>query len=121
MASPLHKGSLPPNNLSNKKGTTAMSTITETFVSLSSTDLATVSGGEGASSFESFADKERASIAPAYRQIVCTTAGIKGGPSSRGRVWPGRVGRHKIRAAEILKSYCIGGSTLPAAAPKSPF
>ena len=97
-----------------------MSTI-ETFVSISSADLVTVSGGEGGS-FEAFADKERASIAPAYKQIVCTGAGIKGGQElAKGVYGPGASGTDQIRAAEVLKSYCLGGSQLPAAAPKTPF
>ena len=88
----------------------------------SSTDLATVSGGEGASSFESFADKERASIAPAYRQIVCTGAGVKGGQElAKGVYGQGASVNDQVRAAEVLKSYCMGGSQLPAAAPKTPF
>lgn len=95
---------------------------TDTFTSLSLSDLATVSGGEGASGFDAYADKERARIAEPYKQIVCAGAGVKGAPElAKGVYGTGASDGDKIRAAEMLKSYCLGGSHLPAAAPKTPF
>ena len=94
----------------------------DTFTSLTLTDLARVSGGEGNSSFDAFADKERARVAEPYKQIVCTGAGVKGGPDlAKGVYGAGATDADKIRAAETLKSYCLGGAQLPAAAPKQPF
>lgn len=92
-----------------------------TFTTLSLDVLSTVSGGEG-SSFDAFADKERARIAEPYKQIVCAGAGVKGAPElAKGVYGTGATDGDKIRAAEMLKSYCLGGSQLPAAAPKTPF
>jgi hypothetical protein len=96
--------------------------MSTSFVSLSTTDLARVSGGEGGNSFDAFADKERARVADPYKQIVCAGAGVKGGPDlAKGVYGAGASDADKIRAAETLKGYCLGGAQLPAAAPKSPF
>jgi hypothetical protein len=93
-----------------------------TFASISTTDLVHVSGGADASAFDAFADKERARIADPYKQIVCTGAGVKGGPDlAKGVYGAGASDTDKIRAAEMLKGYCQGGAQLPAAAPKTPF
>lgn len=94
-----------------------------TLVSLSITDLAHVSGGEGdASSFDAYTAKERARVADPYKQIVCAGAGVKGGPELAKGVYGANASDvDKIRAAETLRAYCLGGSQLPAAAPKSPF
>lgn len=94
-----------------------------TFVSLSSTDLSRVSGGEGgASAFDAYADKERARVADPYKQIVCAGAGVKGGPDlAKGVYGAGASDTDKIRAAETLRGYCLGGAHLPSAAPKTPF
>ena len=87
---------------------------------ISISDLASVSGGEGA--FDAFADKERARVSDQYKQIVCTGAGVKGGQElAKGVYGPNASDTDKIRAAEVLKSYCLGGAQLPAAAPKTPF
>ncbi|HTL32916.1 MAG TPA: hypothetical protein VL326_07320 [Kofleriaceae bacterium] len=94
--------------------------MSSSFVSLSSSDLSSVSGGEGA--FDAFADKERARVADQYKQIVCTGAGVKGGQDlAKGVYGANASDTDKIRGAELLKSYCLGGSQLPAAAPKTPF
>ena len=93
----------------------------ESFFSISITDLAEVSGGQN-QTFDAFADSERARVAPAYKQIVCTGAGVKGGPDlAKGVYGASAPDADKVRAAEMLKSYCMGGSQLPAAAPKQPF
>ncbi|HUS29866.1 MAG TPA: hypothetical protein VMZ53_15280 [Kofleriaceae bacterium] len=94
--------------------------LTDSFITLSSSDLNTVSGGEGG--FDAFADRERARIAEPYKQIVCAGAGVKGGQElAKGVYGPNATDTDKIRAAEVLKSYCLGGAQLPAAAPKTPF
>jgi len=94
-----------------------------TFVSVSTTDLARVSGGEGgASNFDAYADRERARVADPYKQIVCAGAGVKGGPDlAKGVYGAGASDADKIRAAETLRGYCLGGAHLPSAAPKTPF
>ena len=93
------------------------------FISIA--DLARVSGGAGQTpspSFDSYANRERAAVAPAYKQVVCTGAGVKGAPDlAKGVYGPGASDADKIRGAEMLKQYCLGGAQLPAAAPKSPF
>jgi hypothetical protein len=92
------------------------------FASVSTVELARVSGGEGPSAFDAFADRERARIADPYKQIVCTGAGVKGGPDlAKGVYGPNASDADKIRAAETLKGYCLGGSHLPSAAPRTPF
>jgi hypothetical protein len=94
---------------------------------VSTADLGRVSGGAGASSpapssFDAYANKERASIAPAYKQIVCAGAGVKGAPDlAKGVYGAGASDADKIRGAEMLKAYCMGGAQLPSAAPKTPF
>ena len=86
-------------------------------------ELSTVTGGQAASSsFSEYTSGQRAKIAEPYRQVVCTTAGIKGGPDlATGVYGAGASDADKIRAAETLNKYCLGGATLPAQAPKSPF
>jgi hypothetical protein len=101
-----------------------MSTIT--FTSISSLDLVLVSGGQAApaagGSFADYTNSQRAKTADAYKQVVCTTAGIKGAPDLAGGVYgAGASDTDKIRASEMLNKYCQGGSTLPTQAPKSPF
>jgi hypothetical protein len=86
------------------------------------TDLTTVTGGQSAGSFESYTTKQREQVANPYRQVVCTTAGIKGAPDlAKGVYGAGATDSDKVRAAEMLKSYCQAGAALPAQAPKSPF
>ncbi len=88
-------------------------------------DLGRIAGGQNASSpssFDAYANKERARIADPYKQIVCAGAGVKGAPDlAKGVYGPGASDADKIRGAEMLKQYCLGGARLPAAAPKSPF
>jgi len=100
-----------------------MSTSPATFTTISSLDLVAVSGGEGgASSFAEYTNGQRAKIADPYRQVVCTTAGIKGAPDLAAGVYgAGASDTDKIRASEMLNKYCQGGASLPTQAPKSPF
>jgi len=90
---------------------------------LSSLDLSRVTGGQAASpSFADYTNGQRAKTADAYRQVVCTTAGIKGAPDlASGMYGAGASDSDKIRASEVIKAYCQGGASLPAQAPKSPF
>jgi hypothetical protein len=91
------------------------------FTSISTVDLAAVSGGND-STFEAFANKERARVADPYRQIVCAGAGVKGAPDlAKGVYGANASDADKIRGAEMLRAYCQGGAKLPAAAPPSPF
>ena len=91
------------------------------ILTLSITDLSNVTGGAG-QSFQDFTSEQRAKIADPYRQVVCTTAGIKGGPDlASGMYGAGASDSDKIRAADVLNKYCQGGAQLPAQAPKSPF
>ncbi len=90
--------------------------------SLSIIDLSTVTGGASAPSFNDYTKDQRAKVAGAYRQVVCTTAGIKGGPElAKGVYGAGASGSDQIRAAEMLSKYCQSGTGLPTQAPKSPF
>jgi hypothetical protein len=96
--------------------------MSTTLVTISSIDLVTVAGGQAAPSFSDFTNNQRAKIAEPYRQVVCTAAGIKGGPDLASGVYgAGASDTDKIRAAETLNKYCLGGASLPAQAPKSPF
>ncbi len=91
------------------------------MLTLSTIDLVYVTGGAGAS-FQDYTSEQRAKIADPYRQVVCTTAGIKGAPDlASGMYGQGASDADKIRAAEVLNKYCLGGASLPAQAPKSPF
>ena len=93
----------------------------ESLSTISTTDLALVSGGNE-NAFETFANSERARIAEPYKQIVCAGAGIKGGPDLAKGIYGANVpDAEKVRAAKMLQTYCQGGAQLPAAAPKSPF
>ena len=93
----------------------------ESLTVIAIADLATVSGGQNAT-FNDYTDTQRAKVADAYKQVVCTTAGIKGAPDlAKGVYGAGASDTDKIRGAEMLKSYCNGGVALPAQAPKSPF
>jgi len=87
---------------------------------ITSLDLTSVTGG--AQSFQDYTADKRAQVADPYRQVVCTTAGIKGGPDlASGMYGQGASDADKIRAAEVLNKYCMGGASLPAQAPRSPF
>jgi|HubBroStandDraft_6_1064221.scaffolds.fasta_scaffold84981_4 hypothetical protein len=89
--------------------------------SISSSDLDLVSGGAG-QTFDAYSASERTRVAPEYKTIVCTGAGVKGAPDlAKGVYGAAATDSDKIRGAEMLKSYCNGGSGLPAQAPKTPF
>jgi hypothetical protein len=95
---------------------------TESFTSISTTDLSLVSGGQNAGTFDAFVESERAAVADPYKKIVCKGAGVKGGPDLAKGVYGANVGdTDKIRGAKMLDAYCQGGAQLPSAAPKSPF
>jgi len=92
-----------------------------TFASISFSDLDLVSGGAG-QTFDAYSAGERNRVAPEYKTIVCTGAGVKGAPDlAKGVYGAAATDSDKIRAAEMLKGYCNGGSSLPAQAPKTPF
>lgn len=88
---------------------------------ISSTDLARVAGG--GSSWDSYVKGKRSAVAPAYRQVVCTTAGVKGGREFATQVYGAErtTNADMIRGAETIKGVCMGGERLPSAAPASPF
>ena len=90
--------------------------------SISTSDLARVSGG-ASQTWDSYVKGQRAAIAPAYKQVVCAGAGVKGGPEMATQVYGAdrTTEGDKIRAAQTLKGICLGGSRLPEAAPQSPF
>lgn len=91
------------------------------MLTISTLDLVIVTGGAGAS-FSEYTAEQRSKIADPYRQVVCTTAGIKGAPDlATGMYGQGASDADKIRAAEVINKYCQGGAQLPAQAPKSPF
>ncbi|MBV8757449.1 MAG: hypothetical protein JO257_09250 [Deltaproteobacteria bacterium] len=90
------------------------------MITLSIDALSAVAGGAG--TFSDYTNEQRAKVADPYRQVVCTTAGVKGAPDlATGMYGQGASDADKIRAAEVVKSYCMGGAQLPAQAPKSPF
>lgn len=92
------------------------------IATLSLTDLAAVSGGQSAASFDQYTASQRAKVADPYRQVVCTTAGIKGAPDLAKGVYGGNAtDSDRIRASEMLNNYCRGGAQLPSQAPASPF
>ena len=92
-----------------------------TIQALTLIDLHSVSGGQSGS-FADYTNTQRTKTADAYRQVVCTTAGIQGaGQLASGMYGTGASDTDKIRAAEVLKSYCAAGASLPAQAPKAPF
>ena len=88
---------------------------------ISTVELAHVVGG--GSSWDAFVKSERAAVATPYKQVVCTSAGIKGGPELATQVYGAdrTNGGDMVRAAETIRGVCMGGSQLPAQAPKSPF
>ena len=91
---------------------------------LSLTELETVTGGAStSSSWDAYVKSQRASIAPQYKQVVCTGAGVKGGREFATQVYgkDRTTSADMIRAAQTLKEVCMGGSHLPEAAPQSPF
>jgi hypothetical protein len=66
---------------------------------------------------------QRSAVAGDYKTIVCAGAGVKGGPQMATEVYGAdrTTDFDKINAAKTLRGICTGGSSLPAAAPPSPF
>ena len=91
------------------------------LVTLTASDLVTATGGAG-QTFQQYTDAQRDKVADPYRQVVCTTAGIKGGPDlAKGMYGANASDADRIRGAEMVNKYCMSGAQLPAQAPKSPF
>lgn len=91
------------------------------FITISTTDLDTTTGGAG-QTFQQYTDAQRQKVADPYRQVVCTTAAVKGGPDlAKGMYGANATDADRIRGAEMVNKYCLGGAQLPAQAPKSPF
>lgn len=88
---------------------------------LSITELATACGGGKA--WDAYVKNQRAQVAAPYKQVVCTAAAVKGGPQlAEGAYGADRtVDADRIRGAETIRGVCLGGSSLPAQAPQSPF
>jgi hypothetical protein len=95
--------------------------VSNEFISISSTDLERVAGGGG--SWDAYVRSQRASVAGAYKNVVCTATGVKGGPEFATQVYGKErtTNSDMIRAAQTLKSVCLGGDQLPEQAPKTPF
>ena len=91
------------------------------FIELGTVELARVAGG--GASWDSYVKHQRSAVAEPYKKVVCTAAGVKGGPEFATQVYGKERtnGGDMIRAAETLKGICMGGARLPAAAPESPF
>lgn len=91
------------------------------FTTIDTNDLGAVTGG--GSQWDAYVKSQRAAVAPAYRNVVCTTAGIKGGPTMAEGVYGAdrADSSDKIRAAQTIRGVCMGGARLPEAAPQSPF
>lgn len=83
--------------------------------------LANVTGGGAA--WDSYVKTQRKAVATPYKQVVCTTAGVRGGPEMATQVYGAdrTTGSDMIRASETIKGICMGGTSLPEAAPASPF
>lgn len=91
------------------------------FITLSTTQLDTISGGGAA--WDSYVKSQRSAVAAPYKQLVCTAAGVKGGPEFATQVYGAErtTGSDMIRASETIRGVCLGGARLPEAAPRSPF
>jgi hypothetical protein len=91
------------------------------FIALDDLDLGRVIGG--GSSWDAYVKSQRSAVAAPYKQVVCTTAGIKGGPEFATQVYGAdrTTQADKIRAAQTISGVCMGGVRLPEAAPQSPF
>lgn len=91
------------------------------FTAISSDELASVCGG--GADWDAYVKKQRAAVAPAYKNVVCAATGVKGGRQFATEVYgkDRTTSGDMIRAAETLKSVCMGGSHLPEQAPPSPF
>lgn len=91
------------------------------FLALDDLALAQVTGG--GSAWDAYVKSQRSAVAPHYKQVVCATAGIKGGPELATQVYGAErtTQADKIRAAQTISGVCLGGARLPEAAPPSPF
>ena len=98
----------------------AHSETTLALASIATTDLARVAGGAG-QSFKQFTDAERARIMPAYKNVVCTGAGVKGGEQLALGLWKDASDKEKILSAGALKGLCLSNDRLPSQAPATPF
>ena len=93
------------------------------MITIANEDLARVSGGAQPATWDAYVRSQRQAVAPAYKNVVCTAAGVKGGKQFATEVYGANRtnGADMIRAAETLKSVCMGGDRLPDAAPQAPF
>jgi len=89
--------------------------------SIEPSQLARVVGG--GSAWDAYVKSQRKEVAPSYRQVVCTAAGVKGGPTMATEAYGAdrTTQADRIRAAETIRGVCLGGVRLPEAAPQSPF
>jgi hypothetical protein len=93
------------------------------FIAIPVAELAHATGGAAKTSWDAYVNNQRAVVAAPYKQVVCTAAGVKGGPELATQIYgkDRTTNGDMIRGAETLKGVCMGGSRLPAAAPESPF
>lgn len=93
------------------------------MITIANEDLARVSGGAQPSTWDAYVRSQRQAVAPAYKNVVCTAAGVKGGKQFATEVYGAdrTNSGDMIRAAQTLKEVCMGGARLPDAAPQSPF
>lgn len=92
------------------------------FATIAATDLARVGGGAGQQqTFQQFTNAERDRVMSAYRNVVATSAGIKGGPQLATGLWKDASDKEKIAAANALRQLVLSNPRLPSAAPASPF
>jgi hypothetical protein len=93
------------------------------FESIDDITLARVNGGAAKSAWDSYVSSQRAAVAAPYKTVVCTAAGVKGGPEFATQVYGAdrTTTSDMIRAANTISGVCMGGSRLPEAAPPSPF
>lgn len=91
------------------------------FDSIDTDQLAHVVGGGKA--WDAYVKSQRTAIAPSYKQVVCSAAGVKGGPMMATEAYGAdrTTQADRIRAAETIRGVCMGGERLPDAAPQSPF
>ena len=91
------------------------------FIAVQTIDLERVCGG--GSSWDNYVRSQRAGVAAKYKQVVCSAAGVKGGRELATQVYGAdrTTGSDMVRAAETLKSVCMGGARLPEQAPATPF
>jgi hypothetical protein len=93
-----------------------------TMQTLDDLDLGRIHGG-AQTAWDKYVAGQRTAVAPAYKSVVCTAAGVKGGPEFATQVYGAArtTTGDKIRAAETIRGVCMGGARLPEAAPQSPF